>query len=80
MAHTYQSVTSPTTDYTAVSNARDWEKEDTLTWDRINEDYDTWNELFDYGKIHWCDWYLKVSLDIYTSLTTPDYTYSEVTS
>jgi len=45
MAHEYKSVTSPTTDYTAVSNVRDWEREDTLTWDRINEDYDTWNEL-----------------------------------
>ena len=80
MAHTYSTVTAPSADYTSVSPVRDWEWSETFTWDRINDDYDTWIELFDYGKIRWCDWYLKVSLDIYTSLTTPDYTYSEVTS
>ena len=79
MAHTYSSVTKSDNTFTAVSPVRDWVYEETLTWDILDDDYDTWIEFYNYGRIRWCDWWNKVGLDIYTAITTPDYTYQEVT-
>jgi len=81
MAHTYSSVTTPDTSYTPVSDVRPvGDKEDQLTWAAINPNWDTWNEFLNYGKVRWSDWwYGDAYIDNYTSLTTPSYSYSEVT-
>jgi len=83
MAHTYQSVTTPSTSYTSVSPIRPvGDKEDQLTWANLNSlALTTWNKLGNSGKVHWVDWwYGDVYVDDYTSITTQSQTYKEVTS
>jgi len=74
MAHTYTSVSTPTSTYTSVSQIRF--TGDTLTWLIIVPEYDTWVELETKG--YWSDWYLTYT-DEYDSVTKPAYVYSEVT-
>ncbi len=80
MAHTYQSITIGDRTYTPVSDVTpDGTVEDKLTWDILNEPYDTWIEFSDYGRVHWCDWYYGTAfIDAWASLTTPDKTYTPV--
>ena len=83
MAHQYQSVTTPTTDYSSVSPIRPvGDKKDQLTWAKLALlTLTTWTLLNDSGKVHWSDWYYgDAYIDNYTSITTPEYTYSEVTA
>ena len=82
MAHDYSSVTTPSASYTSVSPVRPvGDREDQLTWTNLNTlGLTTWNKLGNSGKVHWCDWYYgDAYTDSYTSLTTPSYSYSEVT-
>lgn len=81
MAHDYSSITKSDNTYTPVSDVRPMGiVEDKLTWAIINTAYNTWIELNDYGRVHWCDWYYgNPYIDNYSSLTTPLATYKEVT-
>ena len=80
MSHTYTEVTKSDNSYSEVSDVRPIGTiEDKLTWTIINPNYDTWEKLLNYGKIRWSDWYYGTPYtDDYTSLTTPSYTYQEV--
>ena len=81
MAHSYSPITKSDNTFSAVSDIRPiGTVEDKLTWDIINTAYDTWIELYDYGRVHWCDWYYSNPyIDNYSSLTTPSATYKGVT-
>lgn len=81
MAHTYSPVTKSDNTYTPVSDVTPpGTVEEKLTWAIINPTHDTWKEFYDYGKVHWVDWYYVTAwVDAWTSLTTPSATYSEVT-
>jgi len=82
MAHDYNPITVPSTEYSSVSPIRPvGDKKDQLTWAALNSlALTTWKELALSGKIHWVDWwYGDAYVDDYTSLTTPSQTYKEVT-
>jgi hypothetical protein len=81
MTHNYSEVTKSDNTYIAVSDVRPiGTVEDKLTWAIINTAYDTWIELLDYGRVHWCDWYYGTPYtDNYSSITTPSATYQGVT-
>ena len=79
MAHNYTELTKSDNSYSEVSPVRDWEYQETLTWNALHEDYDTWTEFTDYGRLRWADWWQKVGLGKYTQLTTPTQSYQGVT-
>ena len=82
MAHTYSSITKSDNTYTAVSDVTpEGTGEEQFTWVNIVPNQDTWLELLiNGGKVHWIDWWYGTAwTDLWSSLTTPDATYSGVT-
>ena len=82
MAHTYIPITIGDRTFTPVSDITpSGTVEDKFTWVNTYPNQDTWLELsVNGGKVHWCDWYYGTAwTDAFTSLTTPDKTYSSVT-
>ena len=82
MAHTYTTLTKSDNTYTAVSDVTPITGvvEEKLTWAYVEAHWATWNWLELLSKVHWCDWWFATKfVDAWTSITTPAYTYSEVT-
>lgn len=79
MAHDYSSITTADRTYTPVSDVTpSGVVEEKFTWDYINTAFDTWLKLL--AKEHWSDWWFATAfVDAWTSLTTPNKTYNEVT-
>ena len=82
MTHTYYPITKSDNIFSPVSDVTpSGTVEEKFTWANIVPNQDTWLELLiNGGKIHWVDWTYGIAwTDAFTSLTTPDYSYSDVT-
>ena len=80
MAHTYQPITTANRTFTPVSDVTpiNGDIEEKFTWANIAGW--TWADLYNSGKVRWCDWYYGTAYtDNYTSATTPSATYSSKT-
>lgn len=79
MGHTFQPITIADRIFTPVSDVTpDGTVEEKFTWANIAGW--TWADLHNSSKIRWCDWYYGTAYtDNWTSITTPDKTYNEVT-